>query len=85
MCEVPDGRGYAVVVDQVLKLILIKKLNIFYKIKYFCRVPGFPEGCMDWTSDPRPPPSSHAYQVDHEDDDDHGDDDDDHEDDDHDS
>ena len=40
---------------------------------------------MDWTSDPRPPPSSHAYQVDHDHDDDHGDDDDDHKDDYHDS
>merc|ERR1712032_1500945 len=62
MCEVPDGRGYAVVVDQVLKLILIKEQNILYKIEHFCRCQGFLERCMDWTSDPRPPPSSHAYQ-----------------------
>ena len=36
---------------------------------------------MDWTSDPRPPPPSHAYQVDDDHENDHGDEDDENDDD----
>ena len=41
---------------------MAKKI-VFESESYIFCCPGFPEGCMDWTSDPRSPSSSDAYQV----------------------
>ena len=44
---------------------MTKIMNFFVveSESYIFSCPGFPEGCMDWTSDPRSPSSSDAYQV----------------------